>query len=640
MEVSTDVKSIGPTYEITSSPENSSLYSEIPRAICEAFHIKAKLPWSLPMDNTIRWMWEHLFVRKTVKNHAQYMHQLAIGSVATSYVSDLDVNNNALSTDDWDALMLSNACLRICMYFDRYAFLRDETLSGWHDISQKLLQALEHRLQILEDEQRKLAERKNHRFMTKTAQELSAVVKQKISIEVLLWRMTMDYITPIYNLYLDENKLLTSGEHRKKLLGLMERIHFSECADLYGNYFPTVPGSLVNRIAMNSILRNEESYPVLLDRFLNYLFLVYCSGSILHNQREQLRQYAESIVGFLSEDKDFSHFRLWLGGIDGASNVEAFLKKHQDRCRTETKEAGRIAMGTTRRTAIHTDADRQGGNTMTRDRGEHPNVDAETRLEDYRPPPFLVDTVDLDIDLEAAESLVTSTLVLRRAPGASLDAPLVLDGRELELVDVASEGRILSANEYGFDDEGGLVLPATFFNREGGSEGAADPCAPFSLRVADPHSPRAQYPLQGALYFEWDSLNPMRGGRFSADHLLPGPSGCPRKLHHHAACRALGLSRAALQRQSRGERRDRRRPALGTVGGSLSQAFLPVCDRRGRPRPCRKCSHHRLGPRGPAPHLHRSAQRRALRSRDSRAAEGDALGRGGVRTRIRPPTFT
>ena len=120
---------------------------------------------------------------------------------------------------------------------------------------------------------------------------------------------------------------------------------------------------------------------------------------------------------------------------------------------------------------------------MTRDRSGRPNVDAEIRLEDYRPPPFLVESVDLDIDLGAAESLVTSTLALRHAPGASLDAPLVLDGREIELVDVAFEGRTLSANEYGLDDEGGLVLPASFFDREEGNEGAVDPCAPFSLRV-------------------------------------------------------------------------------------------------------------------------------------------------------------
>ena len=94
-----------------------------------------------------------------------------------------------------------------------------------------------------------------------------------------------------------------------------------------------------------------------------------------------------------------------------------------------------------------------------------------------------MDRIDLDFDLAAAESLVTSTLELRRAPGTAPDAPLVLDGTELELVDIAFEGRTLSDNEYGFDEDGGLVLPASFFARERDGAGAADPYAPFSLRV-------------------------------------------------------------------------------------------------------------------------------------------------------------
>ena len=107
----------------------------------------------------------------------------------------------------------------------------------------------------------------------------------------------------------------------------------------------------------------------------------------------------------------------------------------------------------------------------------------EVRLEDYCPPPFRVDRIDLDIDLAVEESLVSSTLVVRRAPDSPPDAPLILDGKDLELVDVAFEGRILSSNEYGFDENGALVLPSSFFEREPGAEEAKDPYAPFSLRV-------------------------------------------------------------------------------------------------------------------------------------------------------------
>ena len=118
---------------------------------------------------------------------------------------------------------------------------------------------------------------------------------------------------------------------------------------------------------------------------------------------------------------------------------------------------------------------------MTATRATPTTATREVRLEDYRPPPFLVDRIDLDFDLAAAESIVTSTMELRRAPGTAPDAPLVLDGTELELVDIAFEGRTLSDNEYGFDDDGGLVLPSSFFEREGLD--APNPYRPFSLRV-------------------------------------------------------------------------------------------------------------------------------------------------------------
>ena len=120
---------------------------------------------------------------------------------------------------------------------------------------------------------------------------------------------------------------------------------------------------------------------------------------------------------------------------------------------------------------------------MTATRATPTAATREVRLEDYHPPPFLVDRIDLDFDLAAAESLVTSNLVLRRAPGTPPDAPLVLDGTDLELVDIAFEGRTLSDNEYGFDEDGGLVLPASFFARERRGAGTADPFASFSLRV-------------------------------------------------------------------------------------------------------------------------------------------------------------
>ncbi|MGE3784354.1 MAG: aminopeptidase N, partial [Alphaproteobacteria bacterium] len=84
-----------------------------------------------------------------------------------------------------------------------------------------------------------------------------------------------------------------------------------------------------------------------------------------------------------------------------------------------------------------------------------------TRLADYRPPDFLVDTVDLVFDLDPADTKVAASLGLRRNPDAAApDAPLRLDGDELDLVAVALDGRPLVAGDYRIDPDGALVIAA------------------------------------------------------------------------------------------------------------------------------------------------------------------------------------
>ncbi|MDD2859973.1 MAG: hypothetical protein PHI71_02740, partial [Acidiphilium sp.] len=66
---------------------------------------------------------------------------------------------------------------------------------------------------------------------------------------------------------------------------------------------------------------------------------------------------------------------------------------------------------------------------------------AEHRLADYRPPAFLVDTVDLIFDLDPAATRVRATIALRRNPAhGDPAAPLVLDGEDLTLESVAIDG--------------------------------------------------------------------------------------------------------------------------------------------------------------------------------------------------------
>ena len=82
----------------------------------------------------------------------------------------------------------------------------------------------------------------------------------------------------------------------------------------------------------------------------------------------------------------------------------------------------------------------------------------ETRLADYRPPTFLVDTVDLTFDLGEADTRVSSRLAVRRNPAGDPGAPLRLDGEALDLVSVTLDGAPLGANRYRVED-GQLVIP-------------------------------------------------------------------------------------------------------------------------------------------------------------------------------------
>jgi aminopeptidase N len=67
-------------------------------------------------------------------------------------------------------------------------------------------------------------------------------------------------------------------------------------------------------------------------------------------------------------------------------------------------------------------------------------------LKDYLPPAFLIDTVDLDINLHADHTIVRAVLTVRRnRRGDGSPAPLVLDGDELEFISAAVNGTPLPA---------------------------------------------------------------------------------------------------------------------------------------------------------------------------------------------------
>jgi aminopeptidase N len=77
-----------------------------------------------------------------------------------------------------------------------------------------------------------------------------------------------------------------------------------------------------------------------------------------------------------------------------------------------------------------------------------------TRLEDYRPPEFLIDRVDLRFDLDPDRTRVEAVLVIRRNPAATRgDGSLTLHGEHLELEHVAIDGHRLTPAEYRAEGE-------------------------------------------------------------------------------------------------------------------------------------------------------------------------------------------
>jgi aminopeptidase N len=70
------------------------------------------------------------------------------------------------------------------------------------------------------------------------------------------------------------------------------------------------------------------------------------------------------------------------------------------------------------------------------------------RLADYRPPDWLVDTVDLDVSLAPTNTVVRARLRLKPNPRATAPAPVVLDGDELQLRAIKLDGETLAADAF------------------------------------------------------------------------------------------------------------------------------------------------------------------------------------------------
>ena len=85
-------------------------------------------------------------------------------------------------------------------------------------------------------------------------------------------------------------------------------------------------------------------------------------------------------------------------------------------------------------------------------------------LADYRPPAYLVDTVDLTFELDPASTVVSSRIAFRRNPAQLDAAALLLQGQGLELISLALDGQPLGAPQFVQTDESLTInlVPAAF----------------------------------------------------------------------------------------------------------------------------------------------------------------------------------
>ncbi|MFY9829120.1 MAG: aminopeptidase N [Rhodoplanes sp.] len=105
------------------------------------------------------------------------------------------------------------------------------------------------------------------------------------------------------------------------------------------------------------------------------------------------------------------------------------------------------------------------------------------RLADYRPPDWLVDSVDLDVALHPTRTRVRARLALRPNPQAGSPAPVILDGDEIAPVAIRIDGEDVS--------------PDSFIATADGLTITQPPPRPFELEIETVLDPSANTKLMG-----------------------------------------------------------------------------------------------------------------------------------------------
>ena len=82
-----------------------------------------------------------------------------------------------------------------------------------------------------------------------------------------------------------------------------------------------------------------------------------------------------------------------------------------------------------------------------------------TYLADYKPPPFLIEAVDLEFEIQEDHTLVTSSLkVIKNPQSGKKTGPFYLHGEELELVEIKINEVHLENQHYSLDERGLTIL--------------------------------------------------------------------------------------------------------------------------------------------------------------------------------------
>jgi aminopeptidase N len=113
-----------------------------------------------------------------------------------------------------------------------------------------------------------------------------------------------------------------------------------------------------------------------------------------------------------------------------------------------------------------------------------PDTPRPIHLKDYRPPPYLIDEVHLDVSLDPARTRVCARLSIRpNSQSSGRREPLRLDGRHLELDEIALDGKLLTKKDYKLT-ETSLTLAKTL-------------PGPFTLEITTFVNPETNKALQG-----------------------------------------------------------------------------------------------------------------------------------------------